>query len=76
MFARWKMRKIFRMGGSTHASATKIMDSKSVWMVNYLRARQELSEPSRSIYRRGKALEHKRWARRIHLGLEDAPGSR
>lgn len=73
MLARWKMRRVFRIGGATYEHATMVMNRKSVWMVIYLRSRRRYSDVSRWRIREV-ALQEKRWARRGHLGLDPEPG--
>ncbi len=73
MFARWKMRKVFRMGGATYEHATYITKRKTVWMVMYLRSRRGAADLSNPPYRRESELWQKRWARRVYLGIEKGP---
>lgn len=64
---RWKMRRVFRSGGSLYESATAVSARKSSWMVVYLRARRGMTSIYNPPYRKENALREKRWARRKYF---------
>ena len=48
MFAAYRTRKIFRHGAATYDHAKIVKDRKGMEMVNYLRARRAVSDPTPS----------------------------
>jgi hypothetical protein len=52
MFAARRMKRIFRHGAGTIEEARVVRDRKSIWIVEYLRARRCPSPISPAFYRR------------------------
>jgi hypothetical protein len=52
MFAARRMKKIFREGAGTIEGARVVRDRKSIWMVEYLRARRNPKHISPAFFRR------------------------
>jgi hypothetical protein len=52
MFAAQRMKAIFRHGAGTYEAARIVRDRKSIWMVEYLRARRNPNHISPAFFRR------------------------
>jgi len=52
LFAARRMKEIFRHGAGTYDAARIVRDRKSIWMVEYLRARRNPEHISPAFFRR------------------------